>query len=74
MLGDRVRVFMDVDTIEPGAEFAHTLDEAVTQCRVFYALIGPAWVDIRYENGDRRLLDPKDYVRREIAMALFALG
>jgi hypothetical protein len=70
VLGDRARVFMDVETIQPGAEFANALDEAVTQCRVFYALIGPTWVDIRYDNGNRRLLDPKDYVRREIAMAL----
>ena len=57
---------------QPGAEFANALDEAVTQCRVFYTLIGPMWVDIRYDDGDRRLLDPKDYVRREIAMALRA--
>src|SRR4051794_7127624 len=63
-------MFMDVDTIDAGVDFVNALEEAVTQCRAFYALIGPAWVDIRDENGNRRLLDPNDFVRREIAMAL----
>jgi len=34
-------VFMDVDAIEPGADFAASIQEAVTQCDVLIAMIGP---------------------------------
>jgi hypothetical protein len=37
---------------------------------VLLAIIGPNWLDARDEHGKRRLDDPKDFVRIEIAAAL----
>ena len=33
------------------------------------AVIGPKWLDVRNENGDRRLDNPDDFVRIEITTA-----
>jgi hypothetical protein len=63
-------VFMDVDTIEPGQDFVETLNRAVGICDVLLVLIGPMWLDISDESGARRLDNPNDFVRLEIASAL----
>ncbi len=68
-LGTEV-LFMDVSDIEPGVDFREALDRALSQCRVVLALIGNGWLDARDEEGHRRLDDPTDFVRREIATAL----
>jgi hypothetical protein len=36
-------VFMDLDSIEPGQDFAETIGQAVRSCAVLVALIGPQW-------------------------------
>jgi hypothetical protein len=64
------RVFMDVDTIEPGADFVEYIERAVGSCDVLIALIGDAWLDSRDEGGNRRLDDPDDFVRLEVAAGL----
>ena len=57
-----------------GVDFAKTIDEAVGECDVMLAIIGDRWLSIRFEDGpmkgQRRLDDPHDYVRLEIAAAL----
>jgi uncharacterized membrane protein YhaH (DUF805 family) len=63
-------VFMDVDGIEPGADFVATLEQQVSQCAAFLTVIGPGWADVRDSAGRRRLDDPRDYVRVEIEAAL----
>jgi uracil-DNA glycosylase family 4 len=63
-------VFMDVDSIQPGADFLKTLEEAVAACDVFIAVIGPQWLTITDESGSRRLDLWNDFVRIEIASAL----
>ncbi len=63
-------VFMDIDTLQPGLDFGHALDEAVSTCDVLIALIGPGWSNAVDGNGRRRLDDPEDFVRIEIATAL----
>jgi WD40 repeat protein len=68
-LGDD-QVFMDVDTIAPGLDFAEVIAEAVSTCEVLLAVIGPTWVTATDEDGQRRLEDPDDIVRLEIAAAL----
>jgi TIR domain-containing protein len=40
------QVFMDVDTIEPGADFAAAIAREVASCDVLIALIGPTWSTI----------------------------
>ena len=62
-------VFMDVDSIEPGLDFAEAVDNAVGRCEVLLALIGSHWVDAVDEHGNRRLEDPDDFVRLEKLVA-----
>jgi len=64
------RVFMDVDTIEPGADFVEYIEEAVGGCEVLIAVIGDDWLDSRDEHGNRRLEDPEDFVRLEVSAGL----
>ena len=68
-LGDD-QVFMDVDIIAPGLDFAEVIAQAVSTCEVLLAVIGPGWLDASDEDGRRRLEDPDDMVRLEIATAL----
>ncbi|MBN1451681.1 MAG: SUMF1/EgtB/PvdO family nonheme iron enzyme [Anaerolineales bacterium] len=63
-------VFMDVDTIEAGLDFVEVLQNAVQCCDVLVALIGRSWLNIKDETGKRRLDNPEDFVRIEIAAAL----
>src|SRR5215472_4013719 len=64
------QVFMDLDSIEPGLDFAEVIQEAVGSCAVLVALIGRQWVTLADEGGNRRLDDPGDYVRFEVQTAL----
>jgi ribosomal protein L7/L12 len=64
------QVFMDVDTIEPGTDFAAAIAREVASCDVLIALIGPIWSTIVNRWGRRRLDDPDDFVVFEIRAAL----
>lgn len=64
------QVFMDVTTIEPGADFAAAIVREVAACDVLIALIGPTWLTIADARGRRRLDDPDDIVVLEIKAAL----
>jgi TIR domain len=66
----RDQVFMDVDGIRPGADFAETINAALDQCDVLLALIGPAWLTQSDRRGRRRLDNADDVVRRELETAL----
>jgi hypothetical protein len=63
-------VFMDVETIEPGADFVASIRSAVGSCDVLIALIGQSWLDARDRNGRRRIEKSDDFVVLEIASAL----
>ncbi|MCL4878322.1 MAG: FHA domain-containing protein [Anaerolineae bacterium] len=63
-------IFKDVDSIPLGKDFREVLREAVAQCDVLLAIIGRHWLDIKDENGNRRLDDPGDFVRIEIESGL----
>jgi len=64
-------IFIDIDGIPAGVNFAQYLDEKVSQCEVLLALIGPDWIHaVNPNTGKRRLDDPTDFVRIEIASAL----
>jgi hypothetical protein len=63
-------LFMDVDHIPPGVDFADHLNNQVAACDVFIAVIGANWLDVRNEQGERRLDAPDDFVAIEIAAAL----
>lgn len=64
------RVFLDIDTIEPGTDFVDVLQASVQQTAVMLVVIGPRWAALRNEDGTRRLDDPKDFVRHEVEAAL----
>jgi outer membrane protein assembly factor BamD (BamD/ComL family) len=64
------QVFKDVDNIDPGEDFVERITAAVGLCDVLLALIGPQWLTMADENGQRRLDNPEDYVRLEIETAL----
>jgi hypothetical protein len=63
-------VFMDVDTIEPGADFVARIEDAVGSAAVLLVVMGRGWLESKDEQGRRRLDDPKDFVRLEVASAL----
>ncbi|MBE9069308.1 toll/interleukin-1 receptor domain-containing protein [Leptolyngbya cf. ectocarpi LEGE 11479] len=64
------RIFKDVDNIPYGADFVEYLDQAVARCDVLIALMGRSWLTVTDSHGKRRLDDPNDFVRIEIASAL----
>jgi type II secretory pathway pseudopilin PulG len=66
----RVNIFRDIEDIPPGVEFDAYIDDAVGSCDVLIALIGPRWLTVTDKNGVRRLDDPSDFTRLEIATAL----
>ena len=62
-------IFMDVASIDPGQDFVQALDEAVAECDIFLAIIGPQWLTITDDKGERRLDQWNDFVRIEIESA-----
>ena len=67
---DSDQIFMDVDTLVPGSNFVQCLQDAVEACDIFLAIIGLRWENIEDKKGVRRLENPEDFVRIEIAHAL----
>lgn len=63
-------IFVDVDNIPIGRDFEEHLQGKVGECDALLAVIGPDWLSSAKEDGTRRLDDPEDFVRTEIAAAL----
>jgi hypothetical protein len=63
LLAAEHRVFRDVDSIAPGADFFDAIAAAVPACDVALVMIGPGWLTDRLD-------DRSDIVRYEIAVAL----
>ena len=61
-LGDG-RVFMDVDSIEPGSDFAEVIATALDKCQAAIVIIGPRWASERLSQAD-------DLVRIEVETAM----
>jgi hypothetical protein len=64
------RVFRDVDTLRPGQDFVQAIESRLSDCAVMLAVIGRDWVNARDLAGSRRLDEPFDFVRLEVAAAL----
>ena len=64
------QVFRDIDSINPGERFPRMIEQEVGSCDALLAVIGPTWLAVTDDAGRRRLDDPDDYVRLEIATAL----
>ena len=66
----RDAVFMDVDSIALGRDFRDVLQDRLATCDLMLVLIGREWLAGKDSAGRRRLDDPGDFVRLEIAAAL----
>ena len=67
---DQKSIFKDFTTIKPGEDFTVAINKGLNNCNVFLVIIGKDWLDIKNSSGKRRLDDPADFVRMEIATAL----
>jgi hypothetical protein len=63
-------VFMDLDSIEAGLDFAKVITDAINSSGVMLVLIGPQWEKVADRHGHRRLDDPGDCVRFEVRTAI----
>jgi TIR domain len=64
------KVFRDIDSLEPGLDFLEAVERAIDSSEVLVAVIGRNWVTATDAAGRRRLENPDDYERMEIAAAL----
>jgi hypothetical protein len=62
--------YMDIDTIKGGDDFASVISQKIGVSDVLVAVIGDRWLTVKEESGARRLDNPRDFVRIEIAEAL----
>ena len=63
-------VFIDVEKIDLGEDFTEVIEEKVGFCDSLVAVIGKRWLTCADADGLRRLDNPEDWVRLEIAAAL----
>lgn len=63
-------IFMDVQNIEPGADFVEVLENAVANCAVFLCVIGNHWLSAKNKDDERRIDAWNDFVRIEIESAI----
>jgi hypothetical protein len=63
-------VFMDVDDVPHGIDFVEYIEGVLTGCAVMVVMIGQSWATIADRKGRRRLDQPNDLLRGEIAAAL----
>jgi hypothetical protein len=65
------RLFKDTDSIAPGHDFLKAIQRELESCSVFLAVIGSKWLTVQKPKSNiRRLDDPTDYLRVEVATAL----
>ena len=65
----KTKVFMDFDSIRAGLDFRTQIKDTIDRSEVVIALIGPRWIGADSDSS-RRIDDPNDFVRLEIAHAL----
>lgn len=64
------QIFMDVDDIQPGTDFAAEINRKLKNTDAMIVMIGPQWISLENKDGQRRLFEPNDFVRIEIEQAL----
>jgi len=63
-------VFLDVAAIGAGRDFVQEIDRALAEADAVLAVIGPGWLHASSADGERRLLQPDDFVRTELVRGL----
>lgn len=66
----REQVFRAGRSIGPGEIFDKEIFAAIRSADVLLALIGPNWLTVTDGRGNRKLDNPRDFVRREISEAI----
>lgn len=66
----RDQIFKDFNAILPGDDFVESIHKALQDCDVLLVIIGKSWLNMKNAEGVRRLDEPDDFVRLEIAKAL----
>lgn len=66
----REAIFYDVDKIPHGDDFREFIDTTIRNCKVVLVVIGPRWLEMADESGQRRLEKVNDPVRIEVETAL----
>ena len=64
------KVFIDVERIASGEDFARTIEGMLQDCDVCLAMIGKRWLTAADQYGQRRLDKANDWVRTEVSAAL----
>lgn len=64
------QVFRDIDTLSPGLSYTEAIERRLAQSDVVLVIIGPRWLAATDKAGRRRLDDPKDLARLEVATVL----
>lgn len=70
----RENVFLDIENLEPGINFSDAIEKALAMSKVVLVVIGPDWQGPEDSQGVKRLFQPNDWVRREVAAALKSNG
>lgn len=63
------QLFMDIENLEPGADFTEAIGRSLSACDVMLVVIGPRWTAPR-EGQPPRIQEENDWVRMEVATAL----
>jgi hypothetical protein len=66
----REHVFRDIVNLDPGTEYAKTIDDALDTACATVVVITPDWATVTDDKGRRRLDNPGDFVRLEVGTAL----
>jgi hypothetical protein len=69
----RDQVFLDLEVIPPGVDFAQAITHAIRRSSICLVIIGDKWLSGRDAAGARRMDHPQDFIRLEIETA-FAQG
>jgi pterin-4a-carbinolamine dehydratase len=63
-------VYLDTDANRVGDAWPERIEQALAHATIVLVAMGPSWLRISDADGRRRIDDPTDWVRREIATAL----
>lgn len=66
----RANVFYDLQTVSAGVDYVAKISAALQKAQFTLVIIGPSWAGVTDDSGVRRLDNPYDPVRMEVALAL----
>jgi CARDB/TIR domain len=64
------QLFKDIEDIDAGIDFVEEIIRTVSSSQALIAVVGPTWLTATDAEGQRRLEDPKDFLRLEIRTAI----